>query len=476
MDKRTLLFVFLTCLFHFSQLWPRTAFARGGVPVNIMGPLVIGDIGRPEDPRYQAEWQDFERQLAAVRRAGAKAVTTDIWWGAVAKGSDPGSFDWRYYDKLLATIERVGMRWIPILSFHRCGGNVGDACDISIPGWVWQKYGDSVGWVSEYGNASRETVSVWGTEVVAGEYRVFMKAFQSHFAHKSSLVDEINISLGPSGELRFPSYNAHDGAVAGYPSRGALQAYSGLAKESFREWVRNRHATLESLNRAWSSSLRGWSEVGPPMDTQQGFFEKGQHLSPYGKDFFDWYQDSLLGHARRVLKVASEVFDAPASPFLSVDIGAKVPGIHWRVGSDRLAELTAGLLRTSQSNDWNSDREGHGYRSILSAFSSNGLFSNTRRVVLHFTCLEKGNHEGGASVASLAEDLVFWVGAESARQNLRLKGENALEGALGDSAAWGRIRNALQWSHYEGLTLLRLAPLVQAPGALGQLTSLTKAP
>lgn len=457
--------------FHSWSLAPASS-----APVNVMGPLVIGELDRPDDSQHQGEWRRFETQLTEARRAGARAVTTDIWWGAVAKTDDPAQFDWRYYDKLVEVIERVGMQWVPILSFHRCGGNVGDICDVSIPSWVWKKYGDRLGWVSEYGNFSRETVSFWGTELVANEYRLFMRAFQSHFSSKASLIDEINISLGPSGELRFPSYNAHDGALAGYPTRGALQAYSSLAKESFQKWVKARYATIESLNSAWSSGLRSWGEVGPPDDTQRGFFEKQQHFSAYGKDFFDWYQDSLLEHAKKVLSLASEVFDARTSPFLSIDLGVKVPGIHWRVGSDRLAELSAGLLRTSRAKDWNDDREGHGYRSLLSVFSANGLFSNPRRIVLHFTCLEKANHEGGPSVASLAEDLVFWVGAESARQNLRIKGENALEGALGDASAWDRIRNVLQWSHYEGLTLLRLAGIVETPGALDQLRRLTKAP
>jgi hypothetical protein len=53
---------------------------------------------------------------------------------------------------------------------------------------------------------------------------------------------EINVPAGPSGELRYPSYNAHDQG-SGYPTRGALQSLlppgrPGLPEHDAEEIIR----------------------------------------------------------------------------------------------------------------------------------------------------------------------------------------------------------------------------------------------
>jgi len=40
--------------------------------------------------------------------------------------------------------------------------------------------------------------------------------------------------------------------------------YCPSTQERFREWLRKKYATLESLNRAWYRTLRSWAEVQPP--------------------------------------------------------------------------------------------------------------------------------------------------------------------------------------------------------------------
>ncbi len=37
------------------------------------------------------------------------------------------------------TAKRVGMELEPVMSFHKCGGNVGDSCLISLPPWVLEE-------------------------------------------------------------------------------------------------------------------------------------------------------------------------------------------------------------------------------------------------------------------------------------------------------------------------------------------------
>lgn len=40
------------------------------------------------------------------------------------------------YDQLIQAITDVGLKLQAVMSFHQCGGNVGDACTIPLPPWV----------------------------------------------------------------------------------------------------------------------------------------------------------------------------------------------------------------------------------------------------------------------------------------------------------------------------------------------------
>lgn len=39
-------------------------------------------------------------------------------------------------------VQGAGLEYHPVMSFHQCGGNVGDACNIPLPSWV-RSVGDS---------------------------------------------------------------------------------------------------------------------------------------------------------------------------------------------------------------------------------------------------------------------------------------------------------------------------------------------
>src|SRR5690606_34907347 len=89
--------------------------------VNVMAPL-----GRIHD------WNTFKTQLATLKNAGVTGLTTDIWWGEFESRGD-NQFDWSYYQHYARVLSEAGLEWIPILSFHQCGGNVGDDCNIPLP-------------------------------------------------------------------------------------------------------------------------------------------------------------------------------------------------------------------------------------------------------------------------------------------------------------------------------------------------------
>ncbi len=406
---------------------------------NVMAPLRVTD------------WGAFENQLSIAAGMGVDAVSVDVWWGDVEAAGDQ-QFDWSYYDTIFQKITAAGLDIVAIMSFHQCGGNVGDDYTAPLPAWIWNHYTaqglqpEDLKYVSETGASSAEYISLWADAHVLEEYAEFMEAFENRYAGYAADIDELNISGGTAGELRYPSYNSHD--WGGYPNRGTLQAYSSPAIEDFQAAMAGKYGSLSALNSAWGSSLASFSQIQPPSDPDY-FFNSGDYKeTAYGRDFLGWYSQSLISHGRRLIQTAADAFDEEMA---AIELGIKIPGIHWTMNDPsqpRLAEMTAGLIPSGL--DYQSPSTGHGYQPIVGAAAG-----WDRTVNLHFTCLEMGN-EDTAPAYSRAQDLVFWVSEAAASAGVPIKGENALAGGAVTHEGWDNIENALEWASYSGLTVLRM--------------------
>ncbi|KAL2524618.1 Beta-amylase 5 [Abeliophyllum distichum] len=100
------------------------------VPLNVM--LQLGVVTRENEFPDQ---ENLEKQLKNLKGAEVDGVMVDVWWGIIeAKG--PKQYDWSSYKKLFQLVQKCGLRIQAIMSFHQCGGNVGDAVYIPIPDWV----------------------------------------------------------------------------------------------------------------------------------------------------------------------------------------------------------------------------------------------------------------------------------------------------------------------------------------------------
>lgn len=447
------------------------------ISLAVMAPLLLGDAKRPKSAESQRAFSKFRFQLDELKGLGAQALSTDIWWGLIQPSEQ--SFDFAYYELMAKYIKEAGLYWKSILSFHECGGNVGDDCQVKLPDWVFPKLkalnnGDERGlkFVSEQNNASPEYVSVWASDLILPDLKRVMLEFQRQFASYAEDIAELNISLGPSGELRYPSYNSHDSSVD-YPTRGALQAYSALARASFKDFVLKRYPGESELNKAWGKPLDpGGHVIEPPRDAAS-FFQSGSYFaSQYGRDFFDWYSQSLQAHGRKLMRAAMECFQSENAPFARVALGAKIPGVHWRMGSwnsgriefaDRGAELASGLIASDKSS-WGFEKA-LGYEPLLKLFQELSAESKSK-LVLHFTCMEMPDGGGQANANSLAYSLVSAIGKSCRRLSLPVMGENALSFHLYDKACWDRMRSHLAFSgsegQYRGLTLLRMGELLES--------------
>lgn len=409
---------------------------------NVMAPLEVSN------------WGSFDAQLNTAASMGVTEVSVDVWWGKVEAAGDQ-QFDWSYYDTIFSHITNAGLDIVPIMSFHQCGGNVGDTCNIPIPSWIWNHYSPvpaaDLRYKSEQGNESVETVSLWADDLVASEYQEFMEAFESHFSGYADDIIEVNISMGPAGELRYPSYNSHD-TGSGYPTRGAFQSYSDVAKADFQSWALSKYGSLSGVNNAWGLSLINSSQILPPSNAGS-FINNGDHYyTQYGRDFVRWYHDRLMQHGHTMMDTALAAFDGA---FADIELGMKIPGIHWKMASgdntQRSAEIAAGLIPSDV--DLNATSTGHGYADIVGIPAS--YQNEARGVVLHFTALEMNDDPYGSG-QSLAQSLVFWVAEEAEAQGVPIKGENALAGGVTSDTGWNNIENAFDYASYSGMTVLRI--------------------
>jgi len=433
-----------------------TATNNPDFTANVMAPLEVSD------------WNQFSNQLSTVKSYGVDAVTVDVWWGKVEAAGD-NQFNWSYYDQIFQTITSRGLDIVPIFSFHQCGGNVGDTCNIPLPSWLWGKYtGATLNGItldanglkhrSEQGNVSNETVQGWATPLVQNEYQAFTQAFVARYGTTyANRMQEINVSLGPAGELRYPSYNSHDSGT-GYPTRGALQAYSPLAVKSFQQWAVAKYGSIAAINTAWGSTLTAQTQIQPPSNAGF-FFSSGDYRNTqYGRDFIDWYNKSLVDHGERMLDT---VLAALGTSFPGAEIGYKIPGVHWSMTgpTPRAAEVAAGLVQTSV--DMSASGTGRGYANIVGL--ANRVADSGRGVILHFTSLEF-NDENFAPQYSQAKTLVGWIGAEAGRQGVKVKGENALAGGITTNNGWDNVNQAFDNFPYLGMTVLRVGEVASGTG------------
>lgn len=259
----------------------------------------------------------FSQALQLLVASGTYGVALDVWWGAVEK--EPRQYVWSGYKQVIELLKQAGLKVQVVLSFHACGGNVGDTAQIPLPEWVLQ-CGESdpdIFYTDQprnggLGHRNREYVSIWADEaagVLRGRspvqcYEDFMTAFRDAFLQDlGTTIEEVVVGTGPCGELRLPSYVEANGWR--FPGAGEFQCYDRRALASLAQ------AAKEAGHAEWGYG--GPHDAGSYNSTPEhtGFFRhNGSWESPYGRFFLEWYSSCLLRHGERLLSLANSVFAA----------------------------------------------------------------------------------------------------------------------------------------------------------------------
>jgi beta-amylase len=103
---------------------------EGRVPIFVMMPLDT----ITEDGKHVKDKEQRIRWLTGLKDSGAKGVMVDVWWGLCEK--QPGQYDFQGYLELCEILKTLGLKLQAVMSFHQCGGNVGDSVTIPIPSYA----------------------------------------------------------------------------------------------------------------------------------------------------------------------------------------------------------------------------------------------------------------------------------------------------------------------------------------------------
>ncbi|KAL5551265.1 hypothetical protein UlMin_001441 [Ulmus minor] len=412
---------------------PHSAGNDSRVPVFVMLPLdTVTHGGNLNKPRA------MNASLMALKSAGVEGVMVDAWWGLVEKDG-PLEYNWEGYAELVQMVERHGLKLQVVMSFHQCGGNVGDSCSIPLPPWVLEEIGKNpdLVYTDKSGRRNPEYISlgVDSLPVLRGRtpiqvYKDYMMSFRERFRdYLGDVIVEVQVGMGPCGELRYPAYPESNGTWR-FPGIGEFQCYDKYMRASLE-------ASAEAIGK------RDWGRSGPhdsghynqfPEDTR--FFRReGTWKTEYGQFFLEWYSGNLLAHGDRILEAAKGVFQGTGAK-----LSGKIAGIHWHYRSRSHApELTSGYYNTRHHN---------GYEPIARMFSKHN-------VVFNFTCMEMKDAEQPEHCSP--EGLVRQVKMATRSARVELAGENALERY--DSGAYSQVLATSRSDSGNGLcafTFLRL--------------------
>ncbi|XP_059275816.1 beta-amylase 3, chloroplastic-like [Lycium ferocissimum] len=375
------------------------------VPVFVMLPLDTMTMGgKLNKPRA------MNASLMALKSSGAEGVMVDAWWGLVEKDG-PLKYNWEGYAELVKMCQEHGLKLQVVMSFHQCGGNVGDSCSIPLPPWVLEEISKNpdLVYTDRSGRRNPEYISLGCDQlpVLKGRtpiqvYTDYMRSFRERFNdYLGSVIVEIQVGMGPCGELRYPSYPESNGTWR-FPGIGEFQCYDKYMR-----------ASLAAAAKA--AGKDEWGQGGPhdsgqynqfPEDT--GFFQRdGTWNSEYGQFFLEWYSGKLLEHGDRILAAGKSIYQGTGAK-----LSGKVAGIHWHYNTrSHAAELTAGYYNT---------RHRDGYLPIARMLAKHS-------VVLNFTCMEMRDGEQPQSANCSPEGLVRQVKTATRTAEVELAGENALE-------------------------------------------------
>ncbi|GJQ15914.1 hypothetical protein GpartN1_g7705.t1 [Galdieria partita] len=398
----------------FKTLWTDV---HGETRVYVMCPLNSAFL-----PLNVLAWQ-FD-QLVKV---GVEGIMLDVWWSLCEP--TPGCYDFSSYRPILQLAIERGLKIQAVLSFHTCGESEGDQVVISLPPFVRQLTTEHefIFYTDEDGQKSFECLSLSADHAqvfpcfegvrlrtALEMYEDFMRAFYVQFSEwLGTHIVQIQVSMGPSGELRYPSFALSRWK---FPGMGAFQCYDQLMQQDYLHYITSNDDTQiekdHPLFPCYKTCGTGYNEM--PWQTLFFAEPKGIAETTAGKIFLKWYSNKLLSHGEHILERAHHIFHNHVDSS-KVEIACKIAGIHWFYRTPyRAAEAIAGYY---VSHDF------HFYQQLA-------LLLKKYHATWVFTCFEKRDEWEDKLAMCSPESLVRETWAIAANHSISYSAENGKTGKL----------------------------------------------
>ncbi|CAG7897793.1 unnamed protein product [Brassica rapa] len=243
------------------------------------------------------------------------------WWGLIEKDG-PMKYNWEGYATLIQMVQMHGLKLHVVMPFHQRGRNVGDFCSIPLQPWVLEEISKNPDLVYTDKSGRRNPES-------------FRERFRNY------IEVEIQVGMGPCGELRYPSYPESNGTrrFSGIGEISAMKRYVKLVRY-YRRFKHMLNHQSRRLTRGTSGPHDAGEYKNLPEDTEF-FQERWNSIYKYGKFFMDWHSGKLLEQGHKLLASAKAIFQGTGAK-----LSGKVAGIYWHYNTrSNTAELTGGYYK-----------------------------------------------------------------------------------------------------------------------------------
>ncbi|WP_020576527.1 beta-galactosidase [Actinopolymorpha alba] len=219
------------------------------------------------------QWPEevWDEDMRLMREAHVTTVSVPVFgWVALQPDEDTFTFDW-----LDAVLDRMAA--------HGIGASLATAT-ASVPAWVDQRYPDVLV-VDEDGVRRRH-----------GNRHTFCPSSPSFRRLSTDLVRAIASRYADHPALQLWHVGNEYGTLC----------YCDLCAQAFRDWLRERHGSLEALNQHWNTAFWGhtftdWSQIEPPLT-------KGERaVQALRLDWHRFASDALLGCFRAEAEILREI-------------------------------------------------------------------------------------------------------------------------------------------------------------------------
>ena len=272
---------------------------------------------------------------ALFKALSVTSVESYVDWAGVEP--KPGEWDWRKWDKQVATLQKAGLKWVPFLIA---------GCAYATPLWFQNSTDSHVYRCLEH-DLDSKVQSLFNPKL-RPQIERFLQAFADRY-RDTGVIESVLLGItGIYGESIYPA-GPEGGWTAGltgsYHNHHGWWAGDALAVAAFREAMRKEYNSIAALNKAWGTKHSSFDEVAT-------FFPDKAPNDRARVDFVEWYQQAMTDWAVFWVKATRKAFPkteiylctgGDGNPFLGADFTAQTAAI---------AGEGAGVRITNEGSDY----------------------------------------------------------------------------------------------------------------------------